>query len=240
MDEKQGNMFKAIKPHKITEEIIDQIKELIRTGELSPGDKLPPERELSRIFGVGRSSLREAISILDNMGLLEMRPRQGNFVRQVKSPDLRDPILRMVEEDASHILELYELRKDIELAAAGQAALRRTPKDLQDLAAALEQMEQSLERGEVVVADERLFHLGLARASKNYVRTHVLSVIFDISHDHFSLVYEKFIEDGSHLSEIYQQHKKIFEAVQDQNPIAAREAMHEHLSVVEKHGNIFA
>ena len=65
MDEKQGNMFKAIKPHKITEEIIDQIKELIRTGELSPGDKLPPERELSRIFGVGRSSLREAISILD-------------------------------------------------------------------------------------------------------------------------------------------------------------------------------
>jgi GntR family transcriptional regulator, transcriptional repressor for pyruvate dehydrogenase complex len=232
-------MFQTIKPHKITEEIVDQIKELIRTGELLPGDKLPPERELSRIFGVGRSSLREAISILDNMGLVEMKPRRGNFVRQIKSPDLRDPILRMLEEDSSRILELYELRKDIELAAAEQAALRRTTRDLQLLGSALEQMEQSLERGEMVVADERRFHLSLARASKNYVRTHVLSVIFDISHDHFLLVYQKFIEDGSHLSEIFQQHKQVFQAIEAQDPKAAVAAMNEHLSVVEKHGAIF-
>lgn len=232
-------MFQTIKPHKITEEIVDQIKELIRTGELLPGDKLPPERELSRIFGVGRSSLREAISILDNMGLVEMKPRRGNFVCQVKSPNLRDPILRMLEEDASRILELYELRKDIELAAAGQAALRRTIKDQQILRSALDHMEQSLKRGEMVVADERRFHLALARASKNFMRTHILNVIFDISHDHFVLVYQKFIEDGSHLPEIFQQHKRVFEAVEAQDPEAAKAAMAEHLSVVEKHGAMF-
>ena len=103
------NIYTQIRPHKISEEIVNQIKSLIKDGKLQPGQKLPPERTLADLLGVGRSSLREAINILEALGFVEIRNRKGIFVRPVSSPIISDPLRQILEEDKSKLYELYEL-----------------------------------------------------------------------------------------------------------------------------------
>ena len=86
------NIYRPIRQHKVTEEIVTQIKSLIKDGTLQPGEKLPSERMLCGLLGVGRSSLREALNILEALGFLEIKNRRGIFVHSVSLPLLCDPL----------------------------------------------------------------------------------------------------------------------------------------------------
>ena len=152
-------VFKKIKLQKVSEEVADQIRDLIKDGTPQPGEKLPPERRFSEMPGVGRSSLREALNILETQGFVESRKRQGVYVCSISASIISDPLRQIITEDRSKLLQLYEVRKDIELASAYAAAQHRTDQDLDKMGGILEKMAAYATDSRLVLYDDLDFHL---------------------------------------------------------------------------------
>ena len=115
--------YKQIKPKKIYEEVADALLELIRSGELKPGDKLDSVQQLAESFSVGRSAIREALTSLRALGLIEMRQGEGTYVNEFSSEDLAFPLqsaILMNQQDVDHLLDV---RKILEVGAVANAAL---------------------------------------------------------------------------------------------------------------------
>ena len=115
-------MFKSIKRSRVSDEVANQIKNLISDGQLKPGDRLPPERELIKQFGVSRPSLREALNALVTMGFLEIKQSKRTFVKSVASERMEDPLSFLIKTDTQKIFDLIEVRKAMEAWGATQAA----------------------------------------------------------------------------------------------------------------------
>ena len=228
-----NSIFSQIKPTKVSEEIVQQIKSLIKEGKLEPGEKLPSERSLAEMLGVGRSSLREAINILETLGFLEIKKRKGTFVRSVSSPILSDPLMQILEEDKSKLYDLYELRKDIELGSAYMAAKVRTEKDLADLEKWVKRMGEDAKLLRVSLRDDLGFHMAVARATHNFLRVHILKRIFDLSGEYVDFIRQQGINDPYTIPRIFDHHEKILEAIRQQDQEGARGLMDEHLTWVE-------
>src|SRR5436309_10784442 len=118
-----------IKSTRIYEEIVRQVKQLIAEGRLKSGDRLPPERELAEKFVVSRTSVREALRALESLGLIEIRPGEGTFVRQVPLDALVGPLALVMTSQREAIGELFEARRVLEPAIAALAAGRATPEE---------------------------------------------------------------------------------------------------------------
>jgi GntR family transcriptional repressor for pyruvate dehydrogenase complex len=225
--------FQEIHSAKISEQIVEQIKALIRDGHLMPGEKLPTEKALTSQLGVGRSSLREAINALEALGYVEARKHKGIFVRSVGDTLIDDPLRQMLEEDQDKLPHLYDLRMDIELAASQKAAENRDPGDLERLGACLKRMAEDKANQRLTLSDDIEFHLAIARATHNFLRVHILETIFDISNTYIDYIRTKIITDAKTIPVIYAQHEAIFRAIEARQPQAARDHMAAHLAWVE-------
>ncbi len=223
------NLFKEIHVDKITDKIVDQLEKLIKDGQLMPGNKLPSERQLIDIFGVGRSSLREALNKLETMGYIEIKKRKGIFVKSIDSTLQLDPLKRIMQEEKNRIVQLYELRSDIEQASAYAAALERDKTDLEEIQKCLKNFES--QKGDLLYSWEYdlAFHCSIARASHNFFRIHVIMSIFDFSKEFIQPIIEGFVDSKESISTIAQQHTSIFQAIEGRHADAAREKMKEHL-----------
>lgn len=133
-------MLKPVKKRTLSEEIIEQFKQQILSGSWKPGDKLPPERELSESLGVSRTSVREAISALTAMGLVEVRVGEGTFLASDIAPLYKGDISSKFLVKRSSLLEVVEARKIIETQLACLAAGRATREDLNKMEKILENM----------------------------------------------------------------------------------------------------
>src|SRR3990172_6587958 len=102
-------MFESVKRAKVSDEVAKQIKALISEGKLKPGDRLPPERELIKQFGISRPSLREALNSLVTMGFLEVKQAKRTYVKSVTSGRMQDPLSLLIEADAQKIFDLVEV-----------------------------------------------------------------------------------------------------------------------------------
>jgi GntR family transcriptional repressor for pyruvate dehydrogenase complex len=229
-----NSIYNQIRPNKIPEEIVQQVKSLIKDGKLQPGEKLPPERTLADLLGVGRSSLREAINILETLGFVEIRKRKGIFVRPVSSPIISDPLRQILEEDKSKLYELYELRKDIELTSIFKAVRLRNKTDLARIGKPLKRMEEDAQNSNLSLSDDVDFHLAIARATHSFLRVHILKSIFDLASDYTSLIVDKLVEEKTSIPSVLDQHRKIFQAIQRRDQEGARALMDEHLTWVEE------
>ena len=229
-----NTIYSQISTHKIPEEIVQQIKSLIKDGKLQPGEKLPPERALADLLGVGRSSLREAINILETLGFVEVKKREGIFIRTVSSTIIFDPIKQILEEDRGKLYELYELRKDIELASIYMAAKLRSKEDLVRIEKPLIRMIEDSKESHFSLSDDVEFHLAVAQATHNWLRVHILKNILDLVADYMDLIVQKLIEEKTGVFIVLDQHKKIYQAIQKRNQESARVLMNEHLTWVEE------
>lgn len=229
-----GTVFKKVKLQKISEEVACQIRDLVKDGKLAPGEKLPSERVFSEMLGVGRSSLREAINILETQGFVETRKRRGVYICSLGSSFISDPLRQILKEDTNKLLQLYEVRKDIELASAFAAAEHRTPGDIEKMYQILEKMEADAEKSMLVLYDDLEFHLAIARSGQNIFRNHILKNIFDISDGQLQNVMGIMIGEKIRIMGLLEQHQAIFTAIEQQNPSLARTAMATHLIWVEE------
>ncbi len=144
--------------------VADRLQQAILEGRLKPGECLPPQRELSEQFGVSRASLREALSVLETLGLVSVQPGRGVFVTTLED---RAPLWHFAERGSAR--DVYEARLALESAAAALAAERIGVEGLATLETIMATMRDAYERGDMValVAADMAFHDALMEASRN-------------------------------------------------------------------------
>lgn len=224
-----GNVFEEIKVEKVSDKISEQMIKLIVDGKLTPGDKLPGERQLIELLGVGRSSLREALNRLETLGYIEVHKRKGNYVKSIDATLQLDPLKSVIQADLSKIVQLYEIRRDLEQANAYKAALNRTSENLNKIRTALAQFSKQSKVTDFSWAADQAFHIAIAQATQNFLRVHVITNIFEFSEEFLQPVLEELAKHTDNQSVITHQHEAIYQAISDQNAELARMAMDEHL-----------
>jgi GntR family transcriptional repressor for pyruvate dehydrogenase complex len=152
----------------LTEKVIAEIRELIRTGELQPGSKLPPEQQLAARLGVGRNLLREAVQVLAASRVLEVRRGSGTYVTTLEPRLLLEGVGHAVELiRADDLLELTEVRRLFEPVATALAAVRITPDQLLRVQAHLEAMHEAANDVEQLNRHDAAFHREVIAATGN-------------------------------------------------------------------------
>jgi len=221
-------MFKSVKHIKVSDEIVQQVKTLISQGRLKPGDRLPPERELVKEFGVSRPSLREALNSLVGMGFLEVRGKR-TFIKSVASESMQNPLSLLIKADTQKIFDLIEVRKAVEAMGAFHAAQRASEEDVKQLEGIIEEMRKAFEEGQFWEKQDADFHLGIAQATHNTIQAHVMSTIYDLLRESVARVFK----DRSKVKKLLDQHYRIFNAIKSHSPDKARERTLDHLNYVE-------
>jgi len=202
--------FSEIRVESSVDKIIRQIRELITSGQLSPGDKLPPERKLSEVFGVGRTSVRDAIKKLEFYGILRTIPQSGTVVAGLGITALEGLITDVLKLEKSDFSSLVETRVIFETTA-------------------LKAYELKVKNGESAVEEDLMFHLKISEASKNSVLNSLMLIITpDIVN---SFVELKVCTDVRFLKTI-EEHQQILQHIINQNESAASAAMRIHLNDV--------
>ncbi|KXG10882.1 FadR/GntR family transcriptional regulator [Anoxybacillus rupiensis] len=227
--------YKQIKPKKIYEEVAETIFDMIKNGVLKPGDKLDSVQQLAENFQVGRAAIREALTALKAMGLIELKQGEGTYIREFDPTMLSFPIsiaALMKKEDIAYLLEV---RKLLEVGAAGVAARKRTERDLKAMEEALEQMRQGIGNEEIGEKADFLFHIAIAAASQNPILVSLMNNISEMMIETMRETRRIWLFSKQATSEqLLEEHMNIFEAIQRQDVNAAQARMLEHLSNVEQ------
>jgi GntR family transcriptional regulator, transcriptional repressor for pyruvate dehydrogenase complex len=237
-DKQTGHMetpetFQPLDRRKVYEQVAEQLLGRIGSGRLVPGDPLPSERELTESFGVGRSSIREALRMLESQGVIT-GANGGAFVVADASNPLNSSLQLVFALDGeTGVHDLFELRRIIDCEAAALAAIRRSDEHVAEMQRAVAEMEAALAaegRAERFIAADLRFHLAIAEATGNrlilysmqaareVVRTALLTVV------HVPQSPERAVVE----------HRAICEAIASGNPRGARDAMCTHLDRVER------
>ena len=228
-------MFKTIKQVRVSDEIVNQIKNLISEGKLKPGVQLPPERDLIKEFGVSRPSLREALKSLGAMGFLEVRQAKRTFVKSMTSQKIEEPLSLLIKTDTQKIFDLIEVRKAMEAWSAFYAAKRATEEDIKQLESIIKGMREASEKGQSWEKNDADFHLAIAQATHNTIQTHIMSTIYDLLRESVARVFT----DRAKLKRLLQQHYRIFIAIKRHAPEKARSRTLEHLDYVDSEVKAF-
>lgn len=233
-------MFNNVQGKKVYELVIEQIQEKILSAQIKKGDKLPSERELSDQMGVSRTSIREAIRVLETMGLIESKQGEGNFICSNVEKSLIEPLSIMFKLNEGTWDNILELREVLELQTAKIAAEKATDEEVKELGKLIERMKEEIEgerREKILVTIDQKFHNKIASISKNYL----IENFFMTS----SKLFEEFIEDARgkiievHSDEniLFTEHCDIYEAIKERNPDLAYEKMKKHMYLIRKSYN---
>lgn len=230
-------MFNSIPNRKVYEQVIEQIQQNILAGDLKKGDQLPSERELCELMNISRASVREAIRVLEAMGVIESIHGEGNFICTNPKKSLLQPLSMIFRLNNGKSQDIFELRKVLEIESSRLAANRATNIDCKELFNIVNQMEEETlneNRNEILVKLDKEFHNKLASMSKNYL----IECLFTTS----SMLFEKFIEDArceiikkdSAYKLLLCQHREICDAIINKNEELSIKAMKDHMDYVEK------
>lgn len=213
-------------------EVVERLRKMIHSGELSPGDRLPPERDLAKLLGVSRPTLRAGIRSLSTVGILKSKQGAGTFVvEKGDSPTLDSDPLRMLS--ALHGFtsdEMFEARLALEMSIAGLAAERANSEQMTLMAEEITGMYASLNDPEQYLVHDMQFHQTIASASNNRILTSLMNMIATILYDSRS----KTVKRATDLKQSAEQHHNIYRAMREHDPEGARKAMHDHLIETQK------
>jgi GntR family transcriptional repressor for pyruvate dehydrogenase complex len=229
MESKLLSNFKEITIESPVDKIIKQIRMLITSGQLEPGDRLPPERKLAEKLGVGRSHVREALRKLEFYGILRTLPQSGTVVAGLGISALEGLISDVLKIENADFGSLVETRVLLETESAKLAALRRTDQDIEDIKRALDAYANKVKLGQQAVEEDLMFHLKISEASKNSVLKSLMLIITpDIINNFIQL---DICKDGRFLSAL-DEHEVILKHIIAQKPVEAASAMRTHLKDV--------
>ena len=219
------------KGHEIVKRmILSQIED----GMLQPGERLPSVVDLAGVYGVGRSTIREALSALKATGWIDVKHGGGTFVSKMLptvQADMKDPFA-----EADDLIELLEVRIWLESGAAASAAERRTTQDLDALQQIVQKMEIALERDDTVLSEQADidFHLAIANASHNQLLISLMNSLTSRLTETIGKSRQLwFFEDKSSASLLLKEHQSIYEAIAQQDAERAGQLITAHLRKVE-------
>jgi GntR family transcriptional repressor for pyruvate dehydrogenase complex len=221
--------IEPIKSIRIYEEIVRQIKAMIAEGRLKSGDQLPPERDLAEKFVVSRTSVREALRALESLGLVEVRPGEGTFVKEISVEALIEPLALVIMSQREAIGELFEARRLLEPSIAALAARRATPDELQEMERILAEQAKEVAAGRTGLTQDGQFHAAIASAARNQAITRIVHAIMDL----LAQIREESLNTPGRPTRSHQDHRRVLEAISRRDDAAAAQAMRDHLVAVE-------
>jgi GntR family transcriptional repressor for pyruvate dehydrogenase complex len=213
-------------------EVVSRLRDMMQRGELSPGDRLPPERDLAKMLGVSRPTLRAGIRSLATVGILVSKQGAGTFVADyAESPMLDSSPLQMLSDLHGFTSdEMFEARLALEMSIAGLAAERATSEQMTLMAEEITGMYASLADPTQYLVHDMQFHQTIAAASQNRILTALMNMVATILFDNRS----KTVHRALDLKQSAEQHHNIYRAMRERDPEAARRAMHDHLIETQK------
>lgn len=224
-------VFSPIKTSKKPDKVYKQIVSMISNGTLRPSEKLPSEREMASDLEISRQSVREALYRAETMGLIEVRQGEGSFVRSTVGESLGSPLAILLEGQAETVFEFLEIRKVIEGWCAEKAAIEADAVDLRKIREVLDKMMKLSTANKKWEETDMAFHFAVVAATHNVIAMHIMEALkvgFDTFFDfrqHFSKADEKEV--------IWRHHFEIYEAINQRNPILARQKIIDHLDFIE-------
>ena len=222
-------ILEPVKRSRIYEHIVDQIHALIREGRWAPGDQIPPERELAERFRVSRTSVREALRALESVGLIEIRPGEGTFVREISVDALVEPLALVLLSQRAMIEELFEARRLLEPAIAGLAARRASKDEIQEMERTLEAQAREIKRGHTGLAQDAAFHHAIGTAAHNRAITRIVHAVMDL----LAQSREESLSTPGRPTRSHEDHRRILAAIRAGDAAAAERAMRDHVVAVE-------
>ena len=215
-------MFQPIESNvSVYKKIVTQIQNMIMNGELKKGDRLPPERQLAEMLGVGRPALKQAISALEVLGIIRSRQGDGNYIT-ADSVDVLNPIAIQFYLENGNSDDILEFRYIIEVQMASLAAMKITEEQIREFQELMDTIKKEIGTGAELGKRKHYnnqFHFYIVSICGNRLISSIYSGIMDLVADQISQT------DGIYF---YESHLKIFEAIRDRNPREAAHCMAEH------------
>jgi GntR family transcriptional repressor for pyruvate dehydrogenase complex len=225
-------MLKPVKHRNISDQVYEQLRDMIYRGEMGPGDRLMSERDMAALFKVGRPTVRTAVQRLTDQGLIESRRGVGTFVLGQEQTAEKRPLLQVLNGEAFSIADIQEVRMALESKSAELAAQRATDEDIRQIKKGLERMVRERKDHQIRINTDISFHMNIAYASKNIVQIHLMKSFYDVQIYAMSYSYATVLE-SLHIDDLIDhQHHRIFEAIQKHDAAQAREAMETHIAAI--------
>ena len=223
-------MFKPVKKTRVYEEIVAKIKDMLEKGRLKSGDQLPGERELSEVFQVSRSSVREALRTLETQGFLESRQGDGTYIASKPVESLVSSLASVIFSEKDSQMELFEMRRLIEPQLAYLAAERATQEEIAMMEQALVLQEEAVARGETGTDVEKSFHYIMGKATKNKV----LLRLTDSMRDLLAESRDKYLQVEGRPEKSISRHRQVLDAIKARDGELAAQVMLEHVVDIEE------
>jgi GntR family transcriptional repressor for pyruvate dehydrogenase complex len=223
--------IKTVGRGRLADGLVEQMTELISSGDVRPGDALPSEVELAERFAVSKPVLREALQRLADMGVVEIRHGKPTIVRSQGSRPLAQYFEFAVRVSADRLRDVLGLRRAIETHTVGLAATLITDEELVELRRIVGVLSENRHNPEVWTPANAEFHMLLVRASRNVLIINLFEALAGPIEASMRLLHaQRHVRDPDGT---FQRHLAILEAVEAHDPVAAVEAMHEHFAVNE-------
>jgi GntR family transcriptional repressor for pyruvate dehydrogenase complex len=230
-------MQRAAQKSKVSGDVVQWIIDMVRQSRYGPGDRLPSERSLAEQLRVSRTSVRDALSRLETMGVLEQRAGLGTFVKEPTSGFLQASLASHVLSDPAKLQKVFEVREIIEVEAAMRAAERATETEIEEIRHWSEQVEISIARNDGVgrsLADVE-FHRQIVIATGNDLLVDLIDSMAGLLHEMRAFA----LTIPGLGPEVIAGHQAIVEAIAAHDAQAARKAMQNHLNNVRVRSQAF-
>ena len=225
-------MFQTAKQTKVFQDVVEQIQEAIFDGRLKTGDMLPAERELKEMFSISRGTLREALRVLEQKGLIEIKlgVGGGSVVKSVDTEQISESLGLLIQSQKVSLNHLAEFREDVEGIVAAHAAERVTRNQIQELNRLLNQARACVEQGSsqrsAFIEIDKQIHMTLADITGNPIYTSVLHSI----HENIHRYYDRFLSmERRELQENYQDLCELVQALENADSDQARKIAQNHV-----------
>lgn len=226
-------MLEPNKTTKVYEQVIEQIKSKIKSGEIKKGDKLPSEREMSELIGVSRTSVREAIRALEVVGLVESKQGAGNYIKTNFDNSLFEPLSVMFMLQESSVKEMYDLRETLELECAKLSAKNIEDNELALLTAIVDRMYLAVSEEESLELDIK-FHYLIAKTSRNVLLINMLDVISQLMDEFIQKSRMQILHEGNTKESLLEIHENLLRALKCKDEGKVCNAMKEHFDLIRK------
>lgn len=219
-----------VKPQKVYQLIFEKIRDSIFNGELKPGQKLPPERILAKRFQVSRTSIREALRVLEINGIIEIKSHEGSFIRPIETQILiNDLASAIIKAEDIMVYEMLEVRRVIETECAALAAIRATSYHLDKIRKVLDDMSKSEFDEELGLAADLNFHYALAEAACSPILYDLMKILVSRMKDTIRATRRYRFSQPHRFRETLNDHKEIYLAISANDQERARKLMTKHL-----------
>jgi GntR family transcriptional repressor for pyruvate dehydrogenase complex len=223
-----AQLIEPIKKTRIAEEVADRIRMLVLDGTFPVGRPLPSERLLRERFAVSRGSIRDALRMLEMIGLLETRHGQGTFPQELTVDRLVAPLASVMTYRQDLRDELMDVRRMFEPAVARAAATRATDEDFADLQRILEAQRRKLKTGRSAIVEDTAFHAALARSTRNRVVVSIMATLNDLLVESRTLA----LKQKGRPERSIEGHEAVVAALRCRDAEGAARAMYKHIDQI--------